>query len=122
MAEMEEKLGAILGNPQMMQQIMSIAQALNQSTESQPRPEPQPKQEVSTPALPNMDPAMLQKLAGLAGQGSIDRNQQALLKALGPYLSRSRIQKLEKAMRAARLATAASSFLTQGGISLLTGR
>ena len=35
MSEMEEKLGAILSNPQMMQQIMSMAQAMS------PPPEPQ---------------------------------------------------------------------------------
>ena len=29
MSEMEEKLGAILSNPQMMQQIMSMAQAMS---------------------------------------------------------------------------------------------
>ena len=37
MEDMEAKLGAILGNPQMMQQIMSMAQ----SFQSQPEPPPQ---------------------------------------------------------------------------------
>ena len=120
MEEMEDKLGAILGNPQMMQQIMSMAQALG-SQDSTPKPEPQ-KHESPSPAMPNIDPAMLQKLAGMAGQSSIDRNQQALLKALGPYLSRERIGKLEKAMRAAKMAGMASVFLSQGGIPFLTGR
>ena len=118
---MEDKLGAILGNPQMMQQIMSMAQALG-SAEGQPaQPEP-PKQEAAPPALPNIDPGMLQKIAGMAGQSAIDRNQQALLKALGPYLSRGRIEKLEKAMRAAKLAGMASVFLSQGGSPFLSGR
>ena len=35
MDEMNEKLGAILSNPQMMQQIMSMAQAMGQ--QSQPK-------------------------------------------------------------------------------------
>ena len=122
MAEMEDKLGAILANPQMMQQIMSMAQALGQSQPQASAPEPAPPQEASPPAIPSIDPALLQRLAGFAGQGGIDRDQQTLLKALGPYLSRDRIQKLEKAMRAAKLARLASSFLSQGGLSLLTGR
>ena len=39
MSEMEEKLGAILSNPQMMQQIMSMAQAMSPPPEPQGRPE-----------------------------------------------------------------------------------
>ena len=118
MEELEEKLGSILSNPQMMQQIMSLAQSLGGSQESQSSKEPEP----SVPALPNIDIGMLQKLSGLAGQGSIDREQQALLSALGPYISRDRVGKLEKAMRAAKMARLASTFLNQGGLSLLTGR
>jgi len=115
MSEMEEKLNAVLSNPQMMQQIMSIAQSLGQSP-AQPQEVP-PVQEI-----PQLDIAMMQKLSGLAGQSSIDPNQKALLQALHPYLSRNRVTKLEKAMRAAKMARLASGFLNQGGLSLLTGR
>ena len=118
MEEQEEKLGSILSNPQMMQQIMSLAQSLGSNQEPQPSKEPEP----AAPALPNIDMGMLQKLSGLAGQSSIDREQQALLSALGPYISRDRVGKLEKAMRAAKMARLASTFLNQGGLSLLTGR
>ena len=118
MDELEEKLGSILSNPQMMQQIMQLAQSIGTSPENQPAKDPEPQM----PALPNIDIGMLQKLTGLAGQSGIDREQQALLKALGPYLSRDRVNKLEKAMRAAKMARMASVFLNQGGLSLLTGR
>jgi len=114
MSELEEKLGTVLNNPQMMQQIMSMAQSLGQSSAQQTVP---PAQEP-----PQLDVAALQKLAGLAGQSGIDQQQKALLQALNPYLSRSRVTKLEKAMRAAKLARMASGFLNQGGLSLLTGR
>lgn len=114
MDQMEDKLGAILGNPQLMQQIMSMAQSLGQSS---PQPEPAP-----APELPNFDPAMLAKLGSLAGQGNVDSNQRALLNALHPYLSSRKLNKLEKAMRAAKMARMASSFLGQGGLSILTGR
>lgn len=113
MENMEDKIGSILGNPQMMQQIMSMAQSLGQS---QPQPEPPPQ---PAPTLPDIDPAMIGKVMNLAGKTNIDRNQQALLKALGPYLAAQRIQKLEKAMRAAKLANLASTFL---GSNMITGR
>lgn len=102
MEDMEAKLGAILGNPQMMQQIMSLAQ--NFQTEPEPSPAP-----VET--APEIDFAMVQKLTSLIGKTGIDSHQKALLHALGPYLSGNRIQKLEKAMRAAKLAGMASAFL-----------
>lgn len=114
MDQMEDKLDAILNNPQMMQQIMSMAQSLGQSSQHT-----QPKQE---PALPEFDPAMLQKLSSLASQGNVDGNQRALLNALHPYLSSRKLNKLERAMRAAGVARMASGFLGQGGLSILTGR
>ena len=118
---MEEKLGTILNNPQLMQQIMSMAQSLSQSGEAPAPPQSTPVKE-SLPSMPEIDPTMIKKLSGLAGQSSIDREQQALLKALSPYLSRDRIGKLEKAMRAAKMARFASSLLGQGGIPFLSGR
>ena len=116
MDNIEEKLGSLLSNPQLMQQIMSMAQ----NPGGQPAQEAPPMQ---APALPpDIDPGMLRKLSGLASQGTIDRNQQALLTALHPYLNRTKMEKLERAMRAAKMARLASGLLGQGGISLLTGR
>lgn len=114
MSQMEEKLGAILGNPQMMQQIMSMAQAMEQTAPPQAPPPTSP-----TPAP---DPAMIQTIANLAGQAGIDGNQQNLLQALSPYISKQRAVKLEKAMRAAKMARMASGFLNSGGLQMLTGR
>ena len=54
-------------------------------------------------------------------RANIDQNQRALLSALQPYLTQQRLQKLEKAMRSARLAGAASSLLPNG-IPFLSGR
>ncbi len=120
---MEEKLGAILSNPQMMQQIMSMAQAMSPPPEPQGRPEqpPEPAPPASAPpALPDF--SVMQKLAGMTRQSGIDKNQQALLRALSPYISRERSAKLEKAMRAAKMARLASAFLNAGGLDMLTGR
>ena len=54
------------------------------------------------------------------GKAGVDREQKALLAALSPYISGSRIHKLEKAMRAAKLAGVATSFL--GSSQLFSGR
>lgn len=115
MSELEEKLGALLSNPQLMQQVMSMAQSLG-------GPPPSPQEPKTEETVPTFDPAILQNLSRMAGKNHIDGNQQALLNALCPYLSRERVNKLERAMRAARLAGAASAFLNAGGLQMLSGR
>lgn len=108
MGELEEKLASVMNDPAMMQKIMSLAQSLGGS-QSQNEPEPPPKQE-SAP-FPDIDISMLQKLSGFAKQSGIDKNQQTLLHALSPYISRHRISRLERAMRAAKMANFATSLL-----------
>ena len=112
MDDLESKLGEILSNPQMMQQIMGLAQSLGQPSEKSGANAP--------PAIPDL--AALQTISGVLSQSNMDSQQQNLLRALSPYLNQERIQKLEKAMRAAKLAKMASTFLENGGIQLLTGR
>ena len=115
MNELEEKLNALLSNPQLMQQIASMAQSMGAEPQNKPV-EPVPPPAVS---MPSFDPKLL---AQTMGQSGIDSNQQSLLHALSPYLSAYRVQKLERAMQAARLAGAASAFLNAGGLQMLTGR
>ena len=104
MEGIEEKLGAILGNPQMMQQIMALAQT--RGSQSSP-PDPPPRQD-------GPDPAMVQKMMTALQSSGVDANQRALLTALNPYLTRDRISRLERAMRAAKLAGMATAFLGGG--------
>ena len=121
MDQMEDKLNSILGNPQMMQQIMSMAQALGAGSPEPPKedlPPPPP-----APSVPGgLDLGTIQKLIGIARQSGIDNNQQALLKALAPYLSQARIVKLEKAMRAAKIASLASTALGSEGTPFFSSR
>ena len=121
MEGMEDKLNSILGNPQMMDQIMQMAKSLGASA---PPQEQKPQQDLPPePPFPGgLDPGMLQKLASITGQTGIDRDQRALLSALRPYLHPDRLRKLEKAMRSAKLAGLASQFLGSGALNLLTGR
>lgn len=122
MSEIDDKLGAILNNPQLMQQIMSLAQSMNQPA-SPPKQESPPPKPMPTPGMPSeMDLSLLKKFTGFARQSGIDKEQQALLRALSPYLSRDRVNKLERAMHAAKIAQLASSFLNSGGLQLLSGR
>ena len=107
MENMEQQLGAVLGNPEMMQKIMTMAQALGTSKpEAEPQSPPPPP-----PSMPDIDLGLIQKISGLAGQSAIDKEQQALLKALRPYLTGRRIRKLENAMRAAKMARLAAATL-----------
>ena len=118
MEGMEEKLGAIMNNPQLIQQIMAIAQSMS----APQQPVPADTQPPPASPMPDFDPVMIQRLMGLAGQMGVDSNQKALLSALKPYLTGERITKLEKAMRAAKLASLASTALGSGALSFLTGR
>lgn len=117
MSEMEEKLASVLNNPQLMQQIMSMAQSLNTN-----QPKETPPNASGNDPVPGFDSTLLKQLSGFSQQNNVDQNQQALLKALSPYLSRDRVGKLERAMRAARMAGMASSFFQAGGLQMLTGR
>ncbi len=114
MEGMEEKMAAVLGNPHLMQQIMSMAQTLGGNADTQSPP----------PDIPpvDMNPELLRSIMGIVGKIGTDSHQQALLHALRPYLTDSRIGKLERAMRAAKLASLASTALNSGALSFLTGR
>lgn len=113
MEDFESKLGSILNNPEMMGRIMEMAQSFGgQSQQQDPPPE--------EPQRPEIDFATIQKLSSLMGSAHVDREQKALLAALTPYVSGNRIHKLERAMRAAKLAGVATGFL--GGSPLFSGR
>ena len=104
----------------MMQQIMSLAQALNQSEAQQQSPNSAaPPQQSAEPAVKEapFNPNLLNKIAGLMERGSIDKNQEALLRALRPYLNNQKLEKLERAMHAAKMAGIASEMVNTRGQS-----
>lgn len=108
--DMQSQMNAILQDPEMMQKISALAQSLNSPSQ------PSAPQEPVSSGFPELDPGMIQTLLGFAQKSGIDNNQQNLLQALGPYLKNERIQKLEKAMRAAKMARLASGFLGNSGL------
>ena len=109
MESLEDKLSSVLNNPQLMQQIMAMASSMGQSS-----PPPQ-KQEPPPVSLPDIDPALISQLANFSSGIAVDNDQRALLNALCPYISRERVSRLERAMRAAKLAGMATAFLGGGG-------
>lgn len=122
MDDMEAKLNAVLGNPDMMAQIMSMAQSLGGGAPSPPPPAPTPPPQPAMAGIPDgLDIGMITKLAGMVGSANVDKDQRTLLLALRPYLTHDRIGKLERAMRAAKLAGVATSLLGSGILSR-TGR
>lgn len=118
MAQLEEQLNQILGNPQAMEQIMSLAQSLSgkqeeqaseqPSAESEAEPAYQTPAESDTPsprsALDGLDPRLLRMGMGLLSEYSAqDDKKTALLAALKPFLKPERQEKMDQAVRIARL-------------------
>ena len=114
MAQWEEQLNQILGDPQAMKQITALAQSLSGKQEENPDssaqsvPETPPLEEPSTPsplsALSDLDPKLLQMGMGLLSEYSAQDDQKtALLAALKPFLKPSRQEKMDQAVRIARL-------------------
>ena len=120
MDDMTAQMNAILNNPEMMQKIMTLANSLDSSPKT--GNSDTPKQDAPTSSFPDLDIAAIQKLAGFAGKTNIDGNQKSLLNALAPYLSKERIQKLERAMRAAKLAGMASLLFGNASSPFRAGR
>ncbi len=146
MSDLEEKLESVLGNPQAMAQIMSLAQSLNLGgpggqnqtqapSQEQPQEQPQPQsgEAVPPPAPPadsgsagglgsllgSLDPQMLASAASLIGQFSDggDDKRTALLTALRPFVREERYAKLDKAIQIAKL-----SRLIRSGLDLFRAR
>lgn len=129
MSELEDKLSAILGNPQAMSQIMSLAQSLGGGSVA-PAPPPReqtapPPQEIAperqNPPSGQSAPDLSALLGGLSGGNGLDPKlmamagrimeeyqsgddgKAALLQALRPFVKERRYAKLDKAVQIARL-------------------
>ncbi len=129
----EDKLGQILSNPQAMQQIMSLAQALGggqqpnasqeQSPQSQPQSAPamaiQPAQ--MAPGGANTD-ALLKMLFDFSKNTHEDDAQLALFRALKPFVRPDRAAKIDRALQAARISRMAGAALERFAPTLFSGR
>ncbi len=111
MADLEEKLNAILNDPQAMGQILSAAKTLSGEREEGAAP---PPEEADNPlsALGQLDPRLVQLGLSLLSEysGGEDRRT-ALLEALKPFLRAERQAKVDQAVRIARLTKVVRSAL-----------
>ncbi len=120
MAELDEKLAAMMADPNIMAQVAAMAKSLGMAppgpgeTPPEGPPKPPPKGPEKSPAPPP-SPDVLQRLAAMAGQSALDENRRRLLHALRPYVRPERLARLENAMRTAQLAGAATAMLEGGG-------
>lgn len=115
MSEFEDKLQSILGNPDAMDQIMSIARSLTgnssapEALASCEEPDPEPPQspmhgEDPFSLLSGVDPRILQiGMRLLSEYNSNDNRTAALLNALQPFVRQERYAKVDKAIQIAKL-------------------
>lgn len=133
MAEFEEKLGAILNDPQAMGQIMALAKSLGgnspRSAEDTPPPPPrvEPQEavfepvtfdgpaeapEASTSGGLNIDPRLLQLgMRAISAYQDPDDEKAALLLALRPFVKEERYRKVDKAVQIAKISKAIRAVL-----------
>lgn len=126
MPELEEKLSALLSDPNGMAQVMQLAQQLSTSlggtSPSGTTPDssvpPAPKKETTTDAgaMGDLDPQLLQRILPLLGElhGS-NSSTMRLLMALKPFLKEEKQDKLQRAAKLARLIHVGKKFLSEWG-------
>lgn len=125
MSEFDEKLNALLSDPDRMAQIMQLAQTLSGGASDPGQPEPQrsaerppqtappPFQAAQTPPpsdlfsslAGSLDPKLLIRLLPLVQELGSDSSSgaRALLYALRPYLKAERQDRVERALQLAKL-------------------
>ena len=109
MENMEQAIEGVLSNPDLMQKIMGMAQALGGTSGESEESKEDPSARYNSPAAPDL--SQMAKIGSMLSSANIDSDQQNLLSALTPYMSSPHIGKLKRAMQAARLAELATSML-----------
>ena len=123
MADLEDKLNAILSSPESMQKVTQLAQMLSEqnggAAQQPPAPPPPPGAPDAPPdasalsaLLGGMDLNMISRLLPLMQEMNSPRNDEraALLHALQPFLKPERRDKVDTALRLARLLHVGKSF------------
>lgn len=131
MSEFEDKLNAILSNPEAMAQVMGLAQSLNGSGAFGELQKNEKTQAEEPPAGGNtaggigdlgdlfsrIDPKMIERMLPLIGElsgGEKDERMQ-LLYALRPFLKPERRDKVERAVQAAKMIRIGKKLLSSMG-------
>ena len=109
MENMEQAIEGVLSNPDLLQKIMGMAQALGGPADPAEDQKEEPSAAEAPPVAPDL--SQMARIGSMLSQANIDSDQQNLLSALSPYMSSPHIGKLRRAMQAARLAELATSML-----------
>ena len=130
MSEFDDKLNALLSNPDSMAQIMQLAQSLSGQSDAGGQAPPQPSPPPPQPPLQppsggsaadllsslsgGLDPKLLARLLPVLQELSRPEDHDAcqLLHALRPYLRQDRQGKVERAIQLARLIHIGKKFLS----------
>ena len=102
MSDFEDRLNSILNDPMQMEKITSVAKSLMGSNET-PQEQLRAKVDKDSGLFENFDPAMLGRLTKVIGGADRNDDKRALLEAMKPYLSQRRREKLERAMKLAKM-------------------
>lgn len=103
MSELEDRLNSILSDPGQMERIAGLARSLMGGGGEAPAQEP-------------AEAAVFKRLGGLMAQGSrMPSREQALLRAMEPWLSEKRRAKLDRALQLARMAKLAQAAMGELG-------
>lgn len=125
MSELDEKLNALLSDPNSMAQVMQLAQQLSgtfggasQPAAASPPPPPPPQQppqpSFDTSFLGGLDPKLIGRFLPLIQEYTqSNSNTTQLLYALRPFLKAEKQDKIERAAKLARLIHLGKKFLSE---------
>ena len=125
MSELDEKLNALLSDPNSMAQVMQLAQQLSgtfggasQPASASPPPPPPPQQppqpSFDTSFLGGLDPKLIGRFLPLIQEYTqSNSNTTQLLYALRPFLKAEKQNKIERAAKLARLIHLGKKFLSE---------
>ena len=125
MSELDEKLNALLSDPNSMAQVMQLAQQLSgtfggasQPASASPPPPPPQQQQLQpsfdTSFLGGLDPKLIGRFLPLIQEYTqSNSNTTQLLYALRPFLKAEKQDKIERAAKLARLIHLGKKFLSE---------
>lgn len=113
MDELQQRIESVLNDPQQMKELLALARSLGaELPEELQEPAKQQETEISREPPKGLGALMSQPLGALLqSAGKLEQKQEALLNALRPFLKPNRREKLDRAIRAARLSQLAGRAL-----------
>lgn len=113
MDELQQRIESVLNDPQQMKELLALARSLGaELPEELQEAAEQPETESPQEPTKRLGALMSQPLGALLqSAGKLEQKQEALLNALRPFLKPNRREKLDRAIRAARLSQLAGRAL-----------